>query len=335
MYYSVNGMISPAPGIVLAFGGFSGYILRSVDYGLTWSVVINLGNDFSSAPVDLGNGVLLCGHTNNGATPGCQVYKSTDYGLTWHLTQALGAETAIYSMTYLGNGVVLAGTGPNAALYRSTNSGETWTKVINFGGSSMVLCLLPLGDDLVLAGTATGGRIFQSSDAGLTWILNFTIADGYVQTLNTLGSGILLAGTASNGVIYRSLNNGVSWIGLQILGAETDVRSFVTLGNGSTLAGTAPGGYVYKSLMNAADQDPIHNLGFLPSGAAEPSAYFQLAPAKFDPFPVNLKYQSSDFIRVDLIQGGIYDITCAQVSELLDLSSLPCPGRCSSRRRSG
>ena len=323
LYYSVNGFISPAPGIVLAFGGYLGYILRSVDYGVTWSKVAELGNDFSTAPIDLGNGVLLCGHSSTGG--GCQVYKSTDYGLTWHVTQALGTENAIYSLAHLGNGVCVAGTGNSAAVYRSTNSGDTWAKVQNLALSTLVLCFLPLEDGSCLAGTATGGVLFKSTDAGATWAQFFQIADGYVDTLSTLGNGILLLGSASGGNVYRSIDNGLNWVLLQRLGTETDAKCFVTLGNGSTLAGTGNGGYIFKSLNCSADQDPIHNLGFLPSTAVEPSAYFQLAPAKFDPFPVNLKYQSSDFIRVDLIQGGIYEITCAQVSELLDLGKTSMP----------
>jgi hypothetical protein len=115
---------------------------------------------------------------------------------------------------------------------------------------------------------------------------------------------------------------------VQALGTEVSVRSFLTLCNGSTLAGTDNHAMIYKSLNCAADLDIIHNLGFMPSTAAEPSAYFLLAQPKFDPFPVHLKYQSSDYIRVNMMQVGdngvapTYDFTCAQVTEILDLKSV-------------
>jgi hypothetical protein len=73
--------------------------------------------------------------------------------------------------------------------------------------------------------------------------------------------------------------------------------------------------------------DIIHNLGFLPSTAVEPTAYYLLAQPKFDPFPVHLKYQSSDFIRINLLQGGTYDFTCAEVTEVLDLKEKSMPYR--------
>lgn len=94
--------------------------------------------------------------------------------------------------------------------------------------------------------------------------------------------------------MFRSVNYGANWTLIQQLGSESSIRSFITLGNSATLAGTEENAQIFRSLNCAADLDPIHNLGFLPSTASGPSAYFLLAPPKFEPFPVHLKYQSSD-----------------------------------------
>jgi hypothetical protein len=233
--------------------------------------------------------------------------------------------------------VVLAGTGSAAAgkIYRSTDYGQTWAYQSTLGSELAMFCLVGLGNGIVLAGTthATGeyAKIYKSADAGLSWSLVYTAAnEQFIYTLNTLGSGVVLAGGGGAGCpanVYRSIDYGATWSLIQALGTETAIWSFITLGNGSTLAGTGDHAQIFRSLNCAADLEMIHNLGFLPSAAAEPSAYFLLAQPKFDPFPVHLKYQSSDYIRINLVQGGIYDFFCAQVTEILDLKQKRLPYR--------
>jgi hypothetical protein len=236
----------------------------------------------------------------------------------------------VYSIYYVGAGVCLAGTFPHGQVWRSTDYGSTWTQIQQLGTETGVFCLLGLGAGVVLAGTGPTGRVYKSTNGGTTWSLLYSSGEQTIYTLNTLGAGVILAGSGPNGKVYRSVDSGVTWSLVQALGAEQSVRSFLALGNGSTLAGTGEHAYIYKSLNCAADLDIIHNLGFLPSTAVEPSAYFLLAQPKFDPFPVHLKYQSSDFIRINLaaipstVPGlpSSYDFTCAQVTEVLDLKSV-------------
>ncbi len=316
-YAGVYSILNLGNGIVLAAGYYGGFILRSTDYGVTWVDVQDIGIWTTCCLTDCGGGVVLCGHQ----TP-ATVWKSTNYGLTWALAGTLGAETAVYSLLYVGSGVCLAGTFSGGKIYRSTNYGDTWALVQQLGTETGVYSLLGLGSGIVLAGSNPTGGIFKSTDAGQTWALVTGLNEQTVYTLATLGAGVVLAGTGPNGRMYRSLDWGATWSLVQQLGTENSIRSFLTLGNGSTLAGTGENAYIFKSLNCAADLDVIHNLGFMPSTAVEPSAYFLLAQPKFDPFPVHLKYQSSDFIRINLTQGGTYDFTCAQVIEYLEIRSL-------------
>jgi hypothetical protein len=209
-------------------------------------------------------------------------------------------------------------------VYRSIDYGSNWALVRQLGTEDGVFSLLGLGNGIVLAGTNPTGAIWKSTDAGQTWAhvpVGFNL-DSTVYNLSTLGAGVVLAGTGPVGNVYRSLDWGATWTLIQILGTENSVRSFITLSNGATLAGTGESAYIFKSLNCAADLDIIHNLGFMPSNAVEPSAYFLLAQPKFDPIPVHLKYQSSDFIRVNLLQGGIYDFSCVQITEYLEIKGL-------------
>ena len=321
-YEGVFSMVNLGGGILLAAGYYGGYIYRSTDYGVTWEWLLELDVDTTGCLIDLGNGIVLCGHTNDTGHPGCQVWKSVDYGLTWAQAAILGTETNLDSMVYLGSGVCIAGTALGGKIFRSTNYGDTWTMVQQLGSETGIYCLLNLGDGIVLAGTNPGGKIYKSTNSGTSWALAYDSPEQSIYTLNTLGSGIVLAGTGMGGKVYRSLDYGAHWAVIATLGTEQSVRSFVALGNGVVLAGTGEHAMIYKSLNCGADLDIIHNLGFLPSTAVEPSAYTLLAPPKFDPFMVHLKYQSSDYIRVNLTQGGTYDFTCAQVTEVLDLKSI-------------
>ena len=325
----VQSFVNLGGGIVLASGGYNGWIWRSTDYGITWSEIQTLGNDYAGCLTDCGNGILLCGFSSGGAS---KIYRSVDYGLTWVPAGTLAAENNCWAIYYLGSGVCLAGTGPGGKLFRSTDYAATWNFLRQLCTEAHVYSLLSLGAGVVLTGTGSNGHVWKSTDAGATWNLFSTIPIAGVLTLNTLG-GVLLAGTTAAS-IYRSIDFGATWSLVTAFAGESEVRSFITLGNGVTLAGTTNHGKIYKSLNCSADLDVIHNLGFLPSAAVEPSAYFLLSPPTFDPFQVHLKYQSSDYIRVNIptiVPGPTvqtsYDFLCAQVSEVLDLKAKSMPYR--------
>ncbi|HVM72865.1 MAG TPA: hypothetical protein VMT91_13970 [Anaerolineales bacterium] len=324
-YAGIYSLLNLGNGRLLAAGYYQIPIFLSIDYGLSWSPVYTTGADTTGCLCDCGNGIVLCGT----ASPAAKIYRSTDSGATWSLAATLGAETAIYSILYVGSGVCLAGTSTGGKIYRSTDYGQTWNLVQRLGAETAVYSLLGLGSGIVFAGTNPTGTIYKSTDGGQTWSLVFTSGEQTIYTLNTLGGGVLLAGSGPAGKMFRSVDYGATWSLVQALGTENSIRSFLTMGNGSTLAGTGEHAYIFKSLNCAADLDVIHNLGFLPSTASEPSAYFLLAAPKFEPFPVHLKYQSSDFIRVlmSAVPSSIpgvqttYDFTCAEVTEVLDLHS--------------
>lgn len=322
---SVYGFASPAAGVVVACGGNGGWIARSVDYGVTWTVLTATGNDSNMNVVDCGGGVMLLSH-NKASSSGTEIYKSTDYGLTWVLKQSF-ADTLITSLAYLGGGYAVFGTYNTGLVYRSTDYGNTWSSVGQLGSEAGVYCLINLGAGQALAGTRGSGKIYKSINYGSTWSQQYDSPETFIYCLATLGNGVVLAGSYPTGYIYRSLDYGVTWSLIGQMGSETAIRSMLALGNGSLLAGTSPHAYVYRSLNAGADLEAVHNLGFMPSTAAEPGAYFQPAMPKFDPFPVHLKYQSSDFIRILLAQGGFYDLPCAEVVEILDLTKKSMPWR--------
>jgi len=304
---------------VLVFGSGSS-LYRSLNNGLTWSFWKGLGGSILSL-LYLGNGMLLAGTTS-----ACRVYRSIDYGETWSYTTLTGA-TWIHGLTNLGNGIVVAsveGT-PYAATWRSTDYGATWGWQNLYASHVRSYCVEALGNNIVLAGVS--GHIYRSTNGGLSFSdmgqLGTEIA---VYKIVYFGSGVVLAGTYPTGQVWLSDDLGLTWSLVQQLGTETDVRALYALSNEKVLAGTGSTGKVYYSHTVNAGNYPIHNLGFMPSTASEPTAYFQFAPSDLDPIPVRLDCQSGDALTITLLNGEVVSIPRAHVVEEFD-NTKPMPWR--------
>uniref|UniRef100_A0A6M3MHT6 Putative neuraminidase n=1 Tax=viral metagenome TaxID=1070528 RepID=A0A6M3MHT6_9ZZZZ len=166
-----------------------------------------------------------------------------EWGANWSEAAQLG--DIVYALTYLGNGIVLAGTGWNEGIvYRSVDGGLTWSSVGRLGDSYDILSLTYLGNGVVLA--YTGEELYRSADYGLTW----GVVAGLPSSLGAfanLGNGGVVAGAyPAPGEIYRSADYGLTWVKVAELGAKVSVRSLQYLGgsglfigvDGAILAGT-------------------------------------------------------------------------------------------------
>ena len=159
------------------------------------------------------------------------LYTHTDYGLNW---EDLGAvfPTKVMAVTYLGNGIVLAGP-HNTHIYRSTDYGSTWTDL----GSITVANIIPiesLGNGIVLVGD-DANHIFRSTDYGLTWADLGVITSEEVRIFEYLGnSTVIMADT--DGHIWRSTDLGINW---NDLGEMTIFSFYISeyLGEGIVLFG--------------------------------------------------------------------------------------------------
>jgi len=167
--------------------------------------------------------------------------SSTDLGQQFSQTQ-------IKSMSYLGNGICLAGTYNSAYILRSTDYGATWSNlgqqiVVNF-----ILSIAFLNYGICLAGTSNSGSILRSTDYGITWSdLGQQSTETSIFVMFYLGNGICLAGTAPLGKILRSTDYGETWSNLGQQYSEVQIKSMCYLGSGICLAGTAPLGKILRS----------------------------------------------------------------------------------------
>ena len=205
------------------FAGAYGGILRSSDYGTTWSQVYST----SVAPVwaiaKSGDRVF--------AGVGNWLISSIDGGATWNGdSSALNCtiiRSIVTSPAESGSNYVFAGT--DSGVYRSSDNGASWTSKTPGFNSQLILTLLfykdqESGNFVLLAGTGAG--IYSSTDYGNTWFAT-GIPPG-TWYLTAIGSNLFAGSTsmpyvtlgAGSGVtngrdnrceVYRSSDFGLSW----------------------------------------------------------------------------------------------------------------------------
>ncbi len=164
-----------------------------------------------------------------------------DIGKSWSAGIPVGD---IYSLTYAGNGIVIAGgdvPGPNGKIYRSTDYGATWSVVITVG--TTIQSLTYAGNGIVIAGDSSG-NIYRSTDYGLTWSTTIPKPGSAISSLVYAGkNGTIIAGDTNNG-IYRSTDYGLIWGAAIPVG---NIQSLTYAGNGIVIAGDAYIGNIYRS----------------------------------------------------------------------------------------
>ncbi len=161
---AINAIGYAGNGVAIAWTTFDtpDRYLRSIDYGATWE-------DMGSVPgfggayhvIHLGNGILL--------TNGNSMIKSYDRGLTW---ENRGGPTGTECMTYLGNGIVVVGTGDDH-IWRSIDYGNNWEDIgipTGPGGAmDQINSITHLGQGIVMCGSYNDGNLGVSIDYGLNW----------------------------------------------------------------------------------------------------------------------------------------------------------------------
>jgi photosystem II stability/assembly factor-like uncharacterized protein len=191
-------------------------ILRSTDYGVTWSVLSE-----SSYPENTNlNAVYYANNTwisVGGTKSDYLIIKSTDDGKTWEQvkTPKINKVGSLYSIMY-GNGVWIS-TGlssPGQTVYnvvfKSIDNGESWTDIsidptVNFFNS-----VAYNGTTWGMVGLDNNGSIlYTSTDNGLTWrkIAAMSIANRQFHDITYSGGNwIILAAynTVVDGTIYES-----------------------------------------------------------------------------------------------------------------------------------
>jgi len=235
------GMVYCGNGVVVGVDS-AGNIWKSTDYGDEWADTtenIGGGSTENVCLEYLGNGKLLAGScaTNNDGSRG--LWSSSDYGDNW--SQLGSFDFNIFSLLYLGDGVVLAGIKTTGVIKRSDDYGATWTDKGDAGTDSCYSMVEVREGEII----ACGSKRIRSTDNGLTWADDDT---DFYHVMCNMGGGWVLGGVQTgNGGIFKSSDYGATW-------AEVDNYGYIWalcfIGDGKALAGECAAGdpgIIYKT----------------------------------------------------------------------------------------
>lgn len=196
-------------------------ILRSSDYGTTWSIPAGLSFDRAYSVLSR-NGNIYAGTGNNG------VFRSSDDGLHWEpssgglpveqyrlggtgiasVYQIAGTDTAMFSATQYG-------------VYRSLDDGKTWvatslkaqTQTVYASGKTIIAAANAANAFAFRTGAFTGA-LYRSTDNGISWQQGTVVEllDPHYFHVKRIYSykGVFFAMLSNNGV-YMSSDSGRIW----------------------------------------------------------------------------------------------------------------------------
>jgi len=266
----IRGLASSRNGAIIYTALLGNGIMKSTDYGVTWSSANPDGNSSwgMTSVACSSDGTIVY------AVPlGSGLYKSTDSGSTWSLVTAgqplpvgsgnpevnVGYDTYnIYQVACDSTGTKLIMTTNFAAvIYRSINSGVTWTNqytIPNYPqnpNSPTVLASNIDGNVLFAAFNNTDQNIYKSTDLGVTW--------------NQIASQGLATGPFSN--LFSNLTGDFCYAcnqaGLNIFYDTHAVNAILVPTGGSlitTVASYNNGQNVVVSVNNATQTYSVNNL---------------------------------------------------------------------------
>jgi uncharacterized delta-60 repeat protein len=243
--------------------GDGGIILRTNDFGGTWSTVISgthldlssigfsdesmgwiLGKDntilltrdggltwrkASESLIGSGvNDIYLFGAFGVAAGDMGQVFRTVDFGNTWSLVKT-GINDDLLDVEFFGENTVVA-VGASGVLLVSHDGGGSWESSTIHGGNLLTSIYLRSESEWWVCGL--GSFVAVTRDAGRTWS-EVEIPDiGDCRSLSFYSDtgGYLLA----EGGLLRTFNNGLTWVAEAGIGslAELTAASFSTQGDG-------------------------------------------------------------------------------------------------------
>lgn len=268
--YRVACFANLTKGIVLAGTTRTGKILRSTDYGKTWT---DLGQQFSQTRIwslaYFGSGIAIAGTSPDG-----KILRSTDYGETWvDLGQVDPGSGDTWSLSAHGSGLGFAGTA--TATYRTLDYGATWADV-EYGGA-VARYAAALNGAYVFMGTSSG-VIHRSINGGGDWHTANTPTMSVIHSLETMEDGVVVAGgyDGDGPAILRSYDDGVHWSKRSIDTHDSitpsSVRSLAFLGNGICIG--AADGDAWNAGTIIRTEDNAWNWYIVdPPGGIDGSAY--------------------------------------------------------------
>lgn len=181
-------------------------IRKSTDFGNTWQVVYNSGNDSASVEdiqfIDENTAYSLP-NTGIVAFNNVQILKTSNGGNSWQPILVLPS-LEFYSFHFVNDKVGYAGAHDENyihKLFKTTDGGETWTirSIDNMGFGS--ICFFNEKEGYV----ASGNKIYLTRDGGATWkpVFTYDVTSCLLTGIHIYNNKVYFA--FNNGTLYRSI----------------------------------------------------------------------------------------------------------------------------------
>lgn len=152
-------------------------LLRSTNYGLTWSIVgplIPASSILEIATDKKGYAVMFANYPDAMSINRGVMYYTSDYGLNWQTNgQPIASELLFNGIMFVDDTNMLIGTNPSCKIFKSSDKGMTWSEHANIsenGSNITVYCFAKAETGKVIAGT------YHYSGVGKIWSMNYTRA---------------------------------------------------------------------------------------------------------------------------------------------------------------
>jgi hypothetical protein len=200
---SFNGVATNSDGSIMYAAPYNDCILKSVNYGVTWTQLAGTSNFWQGVATSHSGQVVAA------MVPGGSIWVSTDYGASW--TEATSAGSHYWlSIEVSGDGsTIIAGDADTGGrVYVSHNSGTTFTAVagshpwLGVASSSTGSVLYAVGD--------TGNYVQKSTNGGTSWS-SLTAGPTGWNGVDCSSDGQTVVIIGSGNAAKVSTNGGTSW----------------------------------------------------------------------------------------------------------------------------
>ena len=207
-----------------------GRILRTADYGDSWTQQLSTGYYFRSVE-------FITDSIGFAGTLSGVVMKTENAGQTWnHIEQTFPqAVPGVCGIGHWGDTILMQGLWSTPAfILRSTDAGLSWSYIdMSTFASGLIDCWFQSADTVFVCGmgtSATGnhGVIFRSVDAGQTWLLvgTSTTPSSYAWKLqftsSLTGYASLSENSGSQTHVMKTTDGGATWTTLFVTNTNID-----------------------------------------------------------------------------------------------------------------
>jgi len=293
----------------------AGRVVRSTNYGQTWSVVWGPG-----ALTSYGMPMQLDWNTPNLVylnPDNSQLLKSSDFGLNWNFASAqvfrspdeIEIPFESPNVIYIGDGITGVG---NAELFRTTNAGLNWVLIHSVSGSEIpMIGISSLDNNLAYHSCWSSGGIWKTTDRWNTYqqvasTTNAWAVDIAKDDPTTVAYGVYAS------QVYISTNSGISFVQTNTGSSPEAGMYFYDKGN----LLSQKGGGVYKLSVNYSVPLAVR---IVSSRVPDEFSLLQNYPNPFNS-QTKFKIMLPEIVSVRVV---VYDITGREMAVLVNQQLKP------------